>query len=477
MATGKRSNRSSTRAPTAIPSLSRLRTRRSDASLASSLASQPASERARILSRLSDEEILSLKYDFRFWGRPKQFPPTDDEWLIWLLMTGRGFGKTRSGAEWVIARALVGNKDRWIALIGATPADVRDYQIEKGPSAILRISPPWFRPLYFPSKRSLVWPNGAHGTVFSAEKPDQLRGFSGDTAWVDEWAKFKHAARVLENLLFGLREAKVSSPRICITTTPKPLAVLKELVKDADVRLVTGTSYENRDNLDPRWFNKVLRKYEGTATGAQEIYGRLLDEMPGARWKRAWIDHAIRRVPEDLERIVIAVDPPGSSKSRKATECGISVAGVKRIAGIRHLLVLADLSLKGTPAVWGKAAVDAYHDWRANAIVGEVNYGGEMVEHTIRTVPRGRDVPFVAVTATRGKVLRAEPIAAIYEQGRGHHCGDFMALEDELCTWEPDAGLPSPNRLDALVWAATDLVTGYETITDIDIPLLRRNER
>lgn len=475
MATGKRSSRSSTRAPMVTPSLSTLRTRRSDSSLASSLASRPASERVKILSRLSDDEIKSLKFDFRFWARPKQLPPTDDDWLIWLLMTGRGFGKTRSGAEWVIERARQGNKDRWIALIGATPADVRDYQIEKGPSSILKVSPPWFRPLYFPSKRSLVWPNGAHATVFSAEKPDQLRGFSGDTAWSDEFAKYKQAEKVLENLLFGMREAKVSTPRITITTTPKPLAILKELIKDDDVRTIHGTSYENRDNLDPRWFNKVLRRFEGTATGAQEIYGRLLDEMPGARWKRKWIDdYRHKGAPPELDRIVVAVDPPGSSKSRKAGECGIVVTGVKRIDGIRHGYTLADLSCKASPAVWGQAVVDAYHGWHADAIVGEVNYGGEMVENTIRTVPRGRDVPFIAVTATRGKAVRAEPIAALAEQGRDHHVGDLPALEDELCTWEPDQGLPSPNRLDAKVWGYTELIVGLETITDVELPVLRR---
>lgn len=438
------------------------------------LASQPESDRARILSRLSDDELLSLRYDFRFWGRPKQLAPEDLDWLIWLIMTGRGFGKSRSGAEWIIRRAREGNRDRWIALVGATPADVRDYQVEKAPSSILNISPPWFRPLYEPSKRSLRWPNGAHATVFSAEKPDQVRGFSGDTAWIDEFAKFKRPELVLENLLFGMREAKVEEPRICITTTPRPIAVLKELLKDPDTRLVTGTSYENRENLSPRWFAKVLSRYEGTATGQQEIHGKLLDEMPGALWKRAAIDHTMRRPPEDLLRIVVAVDPPGSSKSRKAAECGIIVAGMMRVGAERHGFVLGDYSVKAKPAVWGKAVVDAYHEWRANAVIGEVNYGGEMVEHTIRTVDRGRDVPFVAVTATRGKVIRAEPVSSIYAQGRGHHCGSFTPLEDELCTWEPDAGMPSPNRLDALVWAFTDLIVGHEVITDIETPVLRR---
>lgn len=438
------------------------------------LASRPESDRARILRRLSDDELLSLRYDFRFWGRPKQLPPEDLDWLMWLIMTGRGFGKSRSAAEWIIERARTGNKNRWMALIGATPADVRDYQVEKAPSAILNISPPWFRPHYEPSKRSLRWPNGAHATVFSAEKPDQVRGFSGDTAWIDEFAKFKRPELVLENLLFGMREAKVEEPRICITTTPRPLAVLKELVKDPDVRLVTGTSYENRENLSPKWFAKVLRKYEGTPTGEQEIHGKLLDEMPGALWKRTAIDHTVLAPPEDLTRIVVAVDPPGSSKGRKATECGIIVAGVMHIGNDRHGFVLGDYSLKGKPATWGKKVVDAYHEWRADAVIGEVNYGGEMVENTIRTVERGRDVSFKAVTATRGKVVRAEPVSALYAQGRGHHCGSFTPLEDELCTWEPDAGMPSPNRLDALVWALTELIIGYEAITDIDVPVLRR---
>lgn len=447
------------------------------------LASSPADVQARILGSLSDDQVQALKWDWRFWGRPSQFAPDDPDWLIWLLMTGRGFGKTRSGAEWINERAFAGGKHRWIALIGATPADVRDYQIERGPSAILRVSPPWFRPAYFPSKRLLLWPNGAHATVFSGEKPDQLRGFSGDTAWGDEFAKWRHPADALENLQFGMREAKVSQPQICLTTTPKPLAILKELVGDEDVRVIGGSSYENRENLDPRWYSKVIKKVEGTATGLQEVEGKLLDEMPGAKWKRAWIDERRHKGPlPAFLRIVVAVDPPGSSK-KSGAEAGIVVAGIARVAGEIHGYVLDDASLRATPAGWGSAAVTAYWVWRADRLVGEKNYGGEMVEHTIRTVPPaagdrphqgGRNVAYKYVDATRGKVVRAEPIAALYEKGRVHHVGAFGALEDELCTWEDRPNELSPNRLDALVWALTELMLEPEPSLNIILPVLRR---
>lgn len=398
-------------------------------------------------------------------------------------MTGRGFGKTRSGAEWVIERAQAGGKHRWIALIGATPADVRDYQIEQGPSAILKISPPWFRPAYFPSKRLLLWPNGARATVFSGEKPDQLRGFSGDTAWGDEFAKWRFPAGALENLLFGMREAKVSAPQICLTTTPKPIAVLKELQVDPDVRVQGGTSYENRENLDPRWFRTVIKKVEGTATGLQEVEGKLLDEMPGAKWKRAWInDHRWKGQVPQLLRIAVAVDPPGSSK-KSGAEAGIVVAGIARIGGEIHGLILDDQSCRATPAGWGRAAVAAFWAWKADRLVGEKNYGGEMVEHTIRTVPPdpaderdrgGRNVAYKYVDATRGKAIRAEPIAALYEKGRVHHVGAFAALEDELCTWENQPNELSPNRLDALVWVLTELMLEPEPTLNVQLPVLLR---
>ena len=398
-------------------------------------------------------------------------------------MTGRGFGKTRAGAEWIIERAYQGGKDRWIALIGATPADVRDYQVEHGPSAILKISPPGFRPAFFPSKRLLVWPNGAKATVFSGEKPDQLRGFSGDTAWGDEFAKWRHPALVLENLLFGMREVRVSASKICLTTTPKPLAILKELQADQDVRTIGGSSYENRENLDPRWFRQVIKKVEGTAVGLQEVEGKLLDEMPGAKWKRAWInDHRHKGHAPALLRIAVAVDPPGSS-AKSGAEAGIVAAGIARVDGVLHGYILDDASLRGTPAQWGAAAVRAYYAWRADRMVAEKNYGGEMVEHTIRTVPAkageqgyraGRDVAYKYVSATRGKVVRAEPIAALYEKGRVHHVGAFGALEDELCTWEDQPNELSPNRLDALVWVLTELMLEPEPSLDLQLPVLLR---
>lgn len=433
--------------------------------------------RNEVLDALTDDEIRVLRWDWAFWARPKQLAPADPDWLIWLIMTGRGFGKTRAAGEWVQDRAEAGNPDRWIALVAATPADARDFMIEKAPSALLNIAPPWARPLYQPSTRSLVWPSGAHATVYSAEKPDQLRGFSGDTAWLDEFAKFRNPRAVLDNLLFGMREAKVSAPQLCITTTPKPLEILGELVQDPDVRLVTGSSYENRDNLDPSWFSRILSRYEGTAVGQQEIEGQLLDELPGAYWKRAWIEqHRHRGAPPACDRIVVAVDPPGSSK-RSGAEAGIVVAG-RRVAadGLPHCYVLADVSIRGKPEVWASAAVGAYHDWKADALIGEKNYGGEMVERTIRTVPRGRDVAYVPVDATRGKAIRAQPVSSLYAQGRAHHGGAFPQLEDELCTWDPTAipVPPSPNRLDALVWAVTELILGPTQETALTMPVLSR---
>lgn len=249
-----------------------------DHSIAESLALLPELERRKILDELSDQDLDALEYDWAFWARPKQLPPEGD-WLTWLLQTGRGFGKSRSGGGWVHVRAMAVPK-RWCALVAKTPADARDVMIE-GPAGILRNSPPDERPYYEPSKRRIVWPNGSWGTIYSAEESDQLRGYSGDTAWLDEFGKYSNPREVWDNLQFGMREASVDQPRVCITTTPRPLPILEEIEADPTTVTVKGSSYENRGNLAPTWFSKTLAKYEGTRLGRQEIHGERLDDVEG----------------------------------------------------------------------------------------------------------------------------------------------------------------------------------------------------
>jgi hypothetical protein len=246
-------------------------------SLAESLALLPESERQRILQDLTPTELETLEYDWHFWARPKQLAPAGD-WLTWLLQTGRGFGKSRAGAGWTHARAIT--QPRWCALVAKTPADARDVMIE-GPAGILRNAPPHERPTYESSKRRLVWPNGSWGTIYSSEEPDQLRGFSGDTAWLDEFGKYTNPREVWDNLQFGMREVSSDQPRVCITTTPRPLPILEEIERDPSTITVGGSSYENRANLAPTWLSKTLAKFEGTRLGQQEIHGQRLDDVEG----------------------------------------------------------------------------------------------------------------------------------------------------------------------------------------------------
>lgn len=413
------------------------------------LASLPEAERAKALALLTDEQANELKWDWRFWARPKQLAPEGD-WATWIIRAGRGFGKTRSGAGWVHERAMA-YPGRWIALVARTPADARDYMIE-GPGGLLRNTPPWERPLYEPSKRRVIWPNGAWATIYSDDEPDQLRGYSGDTAWLDEFAKFKHPRECWDNLQFGMREISNDRPRRLITTTPRPILILRELEKLPSTRVVIGTSHENRANLDPTWFAETILGYEGTRIGRQEVYAEIIDDAPGALWKRDMIRH-IGREP-DLLRIVVAVDPPASSSGESAL-AGIVVCGL----GIdRRGYVLADYSGRMSPGEWGRKVIEACDTWRADRIVAEANQGGEMVRHTIQTVRE--NAPVTLVHASRGKQARAEPVAALYEQGKVDHVGSFPELEDEMCTWEPLSAMPSPDRLDAMVWAMTELAIG-----------------
>lgn len=414
--------------------------------------------RAESIALMSEDEradalvgVTKSDYEgWEFWARPKQLPPEGD-WAVWIVRAGRGFGKTRAAGGWIHRRAME-FPGRWIALVAKTPADARDYNIE-GPGGILKNTPQDERPLYEPSKRRLTWPNGSWATIYSDEEPDQLRGFSGDTACLDEFGKYKHPREVWDNLQFGMREPSGDRPRIIIPTTPRPLKVLQEIEQMSDTVTTRGSSYDNRANLSPKFIQDTLAKYEGTRLGRQEIHAEYLDDTPGALWVRDLIEALrvkLEAVPE-LKRIVVAIDPNASSKEG-ANAAGIMVGG----RGMDdHAYILEDCTVEqATPAGWGGTAVDAYHRHIADRIVAEVNNGGEMVEFVIRTIDE--NVSYNDVWASRGKQTRAEPVSALYEQGRVHHVGGLPELEDEMCTWVP--GQPSPNRMDALVWLVTDLM-------------------
>lgn len=431
---------------------------------ASSVRMLSPEQKRTALASLSDAEAKALLYDWTFWARPEQIAPPGD-WFVWLLRSGRGFGKTRTGSEWVISRARAGF--RRIALVGQTKADVRDTMIEVGDSAILKVSPPWFRPVYEPSKRRLTWPNGAMAIVYSGDEPDQLRGPQHDTAWVDELAKFKYPQESWDNLLFGMRIGR--RPQVCVTTTPRAIPLIKALRGKPTTIDVQRPTWDNIANLAPTYIREVIEPYQGTRLGRQEINGEILDDNPNALWSRGNIEKTrLLRAPDDLQRIVVAVDPSATTTGDAA---GIVVAGVARdpVKKVLHLYVLDDLTVQGSPLTWARAAITAYYKYRADRVVAEVNNGGEMVETTIRAVEaeearehgngavRGR-VAYRPVSASRGKTTRAEPVAALYEQSRAHHVGMFAQLEDEMCQWQP--GEPSPNRMDALVWAGTELVLG-----------------
>lgn len=387
------------------------------------------------------------QYDWRGrWARPDQLPP-DGDWRVWLLLAGRGYGKTRTGAEW--AREQVEHHGRRrLALVAPTAADARDVMVE-GESGILAIAPPWNRPLYEPSKRRLTWPNGAVATTYSADEPDRLRGPQHDAAWCDELAAWKYP-EAWDMLMFGLRLG--SDPRAVVTTTPKPVRIIRELLAAPTTVVTRGSTFDNAANLAPAFLAQIVAKYEGTRLGRQELLAELLDDVPGALWQRGQLDTLRRKAAPDMARIVVAIDPAMTS-GEDADETGIVVAG-KGVDG--HGYVLADLTCRLSPDGWARRAIEAARRYQADRIVAEVNNGGEMVEHTLRTVERS--IPYKAVHASRGKRVRAEPVAALYEQGRVHHVGGFPELEDQMCTFVPDTFDGSPDRVDALVWALSELM-------------------
>lgn len=336
----------------------------------------------------------------------------------------------------------------------------------EGPGGLLRNTAPSERPLYEPSKRRLTWPNGSWATIYSGDEPDQLRGFSGDTAWLDEMAKYRYAQESWDNLQFGMREASGDQPRRLITTTPRPLAVLKAIEALKSTVTVRGSSYENRSNLDPKWFEETIAVYEGTRFGRQEIHAEILEDVPGALWTRRNLDEYRVASAPSLERIVVGVDP-AATNGDESNETGIVVAGIAPAAdGHKHGYTLDDWSVKGSPDEWGRRAVAAYRRHEADAIVVEVNQGGDMVKHVIKSVDA--NVPVIEVRATRGKYVRAEPVSALYEQGRVHHVGALPEIEDQMIAFTPETAGDrskgkSPDRVDALVWAYSEL---FPTLTE-----------
>lgn len=420
----------------------------------------------------SDAKQL-IAHDWDLLARAKQKEPPGD-WTIWLILAGRGFGKTRTGAEFTRKKMYSGKYGRF-ALVGRTAADVRDVMIE-GESGILATSPSWFRPKYEPSKRRLTWPNGAMATTYSADEPDLLRGPQHDGFWADEVAAWQYED-AWDQLMFGLRLG--SRPCGVATTTPRPTRLIKRLVKDKHVYVTRGTTYENKSNLAPAFFEQIVSRYQNTRLGQQELLAQLLEDAQGALWKREAMIEAYRVTEHpDLIRVVVAVDPAVADATSKTeeeadenAETGIVVAG---IAANGHGYVLDDKSLQASPLSWAREAVTAYRKYRADRIIGEKNNGGALVESNIRTVDK--NVSYSAVWASRGKYTRAEPIASFYEQGKVHHVGLFPHLEDQMCQWEPLTGQKSPDRLDALVWALTELMGGETSAAEHLEAMKRRVE-
>jgi phage terminase large subunit-like protein len=412
------------------------------------LAALTPVQRAAALAGLSADEIDALLFDWEgVWARPEQVPPDDGEWSVFLYLAGRGAGKTRAAAEWVRRQAHRFPGCR-IAVVARTAADVRDVCIE-GESGLLAIHPPADVPLYEPSKRRLTWRNGSQATCYSADEPDLLRGPQHHFAWADELATWQRLDEAWANLQLGLRLGE--RPRCMVTTTPRPLPLLRDLLRRPSTIVRRGSTFDNAANLAPSALAEFRARYEGTRIGRQELHGELLDDVPGALWTRAMLDDNRVTAAPDLVRVVVAVDPAVTS-GENSDETGIVVAGR---ADTGHLYVLADRSCRLTPDGWARRVVSAFDEWKADRIIGETNNGGDLIEQTIRTVRAS--IPFTKVTATRGKRVRAEPIAALYEQGRVHHVGAFPELEDQACTFAPDQVVGSPDRLDALVWALTDL--------------------
>lgn len=422
---------------------------------------------AAMMARLPPAAKKKMKYDWQLHARPAQLKPplhgtkSGLPWFVWLILAGRGFGKTRAGAEYIRGEVehaqKVLRKPIRCALVGPTAGDARDVMVE-GDSGILGVCPPWNMPKYESSKRRLTWKDGSIATLFSAEEAERLRGPQHHIAWADETAAWADAVGTWDMLMFGMRlvRTRTLGPQICVTTTPKPRPPLRKIMEDQRTVVTTGSTYDNRANLAESFFEAVISNYEGTRLGRQEIEGELLLDIMGALWSANLIDmHRVKpdEVPR-LIRVVVAIDP--SVSEEEGADTGIIVAG---LAENGHVYITDDQSLQGTPTEWARRAVATYMRHQADLIVAEVNNGGALVETVLKTALADRGlVKYKAVHASRGKITRAEPVSALYERGRVHHVGMHKKLEDQMVAYSPAmAGKMLVDRMDALVWAVTEL--------------------
>lgn len=416
-----------------------------------------------LLRMLSDAEAQKLRYDYEFWARPGQLLPTNREWRIWFLKGGRGSGKTWTGSQVIKKWSKTNSR---MLLIGRTAYDVRDTMIE-GESGILATSPKQWRPDYQPSKRRLVWPNGAQAMLRSADEPDSIRGPQFSKAWGDELASWRYGQETFDNVMFALRMG--DDPQMVVTTTPRPTKLVKSILAQPTTISGTESTYANIDNVAEAWAREIIAKYANTRLGLQEIQGRVLDDNPNALWNRALLDETRVYQTPDLDEIVVAVDPAtaeltaeeirrgGRIDNDNATaSTGIVVVGRAGIKGDieSHGFTLEDATMYGTPLMWGTEVVTQFYKYHADKVIAEANNGGALVKANIHSVDP--NVPVELVYAARGKKTRAEPVSTIFEQRRGHHMGLFAALEDQMCEWE--TGMPSPDNMDAEVWGYTYLM-------------------
>ena len=429
------------------------------------IARFPEADQEMLTRAVSDQDIEKVSEDWFFNARREQLPPAWD-WFIWLMMAGRGFGKNWSGSNWLINQHVTGIAKN-SGIVAATAADLRRFCLE-GPSGILSLAPNHWRPTHITSKSKLVWPDETETLLFTSEEPERLRGPNLDKVWCDELGSWRLLDATWEMLMLCMR---FGEPQAIVTTTPRPKAILRDLLarRDKDVAVTTGSTYDNVANLAGRFVQEVISQYKGTKLERQEIYGELLDEFEGALWSYKMLDECRVSEHPELARIGVGVDPAVSSEEG-ANLTGIVVAG---LAGSnKHGYVLGDHSLRASPEGWAKKAVSLYNqpipgsNVKADFIVAEKNQGGDMVESTIRAVDPNANVKLVH--ASKGKIARAEPIAALYEQNRIHHVGTFAELEDEMCLFLPGesntqqlrSGGKSPDRADAAVWVLTELMDG-----------------